>query len=340
MSTSVAQTSPLPGRGRARWGLAASIVGLLGASAAAQEGPAGTDQTPVGIMVGGMAAYVDGLVADTAEWRGQRVPWPTRADRPELGLAASSWEQPLAIHGTLDERRASLWIAGLEQAFEILSEEGWPLPPSDGGRGGTDGFDVYVLEGPVTMMHDDGLDDPGASSRRDRRSAIRLDAALFDAVQDAAIVHALVSDDVPDDRIEACALQLVASAGLFASDPGEAESVREATATWLAWNETGFFGCDEDALLRQQSASFRAFVTNDARDGEGGALFVGAMAARHDGRETGFMRDVWLMARQHTRDGGELQGEPDVLRMLGQAATLARLPIDRVLESLAVARYF
>jgi hypothetical protein len=64
------------------------------------------------------------------------------------------------------------------------------------------------------------------------------------------------------------------------------------------------------------------------------------MAARHDGLETEFLRDAWLMARQRTREGEGLRGEPDVVRVLMQASTLAHDPMDRVVESLAVARFF
>ncbi len=360
MSTSVVQTAPPPSRRRpslrARLAVAVALAGGLSGCAQAvsaqeaaegsEEAPADPGLTPVGVLTDGMAAYVDSMVADSGGWRGQRVPWPAVAERPESVVERASALWPVTVHGaseSLDVRAAGRWIDALEDAYTWLESEGWPLPPGDGGRGGTDGFDLYVIDEPIAPDARTDTLDPDVT-RHARRSASRFDAPLFDVGNDTAIVHAVVMSDVPDDRLAACAIQLVASAGLFSADPAEAEGLREATSAWLAWNATGLFGCDEDALARQQAASHRALITTDPRDGEGAALFIAAMSSRHDGRETDFLRDVWQMARQRTRDGGDVQGdlagEPDVLRMLGQASTLAHDPMDRVVESMAIARYF
>lgn len=304
--------------------------------------------TPVSILMGGMSAYVDALAESGNVWRGQRVPWPEARSRPRAALWARSARAPVAVHaeeGELTPTLALRWLEALEDAFDVLELEGWPLPLPDGGRGGTDGFDVYVVGAPDPAWEDDGLDDEDAASRRPRRSRIVLDApneesGRADGVHDAALAHARVVGDVPDDRIASCALQLVASAGLFAMDPAEAEGLREGTAAWLAWATTGQLGCDEDALVRQQRASFRAFLTPDPRDGEGTAIFFGALSARHDGYATQFLRDVWAMSRQKTRDHGDLRGEPDVTRALLQASTLVHDPMNRVVEAMAVSRYF
>ncbi len=318
-------------------------------SAPASSAPASSAPalTPVEVLTRGMSAYAEAM-AEGAVWRGARVPWPAASPRPEATLVRGSTDHPLALHagpGTLSAPLAERWIAALDRAYERLADEGWPLPPTDGGRGDTDGFDVYVLDEPVAPALPDGLGDEDAASRRTRRSAARLDVPWYDSgaadgVHDAALVHAVVASDVPLDRLESCAVQLLASAGLFAADPAEAESLREGTAAWLAWATTGQFGCDEDALVRQQRASFRAFITPDPRDGEGSAIVLGALAARHDGYETGFLRDVWWMARQKTRDHGDLRADPDVLRVLYQASLLAHDPLDRAIEAMAVERYF
>ncbi|MBN8611563.1 MAG: hypothetical protein J0L92_13305 [Deltaproteobacteria bacterium] len=353
MSTSVDEARPTPHRRPTlrSAGTAATFVlslGLAGCTSALAQAPEGGDEapedpalTPVDVLTGGMAAYVDALAVETGDWRGQRVPWPAVSARPPSEVTRTSWLWPATVHGTTDTLDAALaarWMDAIDHAYRFLHDAGWPLPPLDGGRDGSDGFDVYVIDRPIADEPTDTLDPD--LTREGRRSASRFDAPLFDQRHDAAIVHAVVDRDVPDDRLDACAIQLVASAGLFAADPAEAESLREATAAWLAWSATGHLGCDEDALTRQQHASHRALVTMDARDGEGAAIFLGAMSARHDGLETDFLRDVWSMARQRTRDGGDLQGEPDVLRVLQQASTLAHDPMDRVVESMAVARYF
>jgi len=345
MSTSVARAwaRRLAAVALATW--AGAPMGCAGA--AAQEPPidplADEVETPVDMLMGGMAAYVDSLV-EGREWDGQRVPWPDPRDRPVAVAAAESDGWGVVIHqepGALDRASARAWAEALDRAHELLARDGWPTAPPDGGRGGTNGLDVYLLDQPESERPSDGLEpEPGPASRGPRRSEVRLDAPLFLATQDAAIVHVAVSADVAADRVLACAVQLAAEAGLFASDPGEASSLRHATGAWLAWTYTGHAGCDEDALVRQQTQSFRGLVSDDARDGEGGALLLAAISARHDAAETGFLRDVWLAARQRTRDDGDLRGEPDVLRVLGQVATLAHDPLDRVIESVAVARYF
>ena len=354
MSTSVAPHARVPHFLRVV-GALAWVAGLAGAGCANVQAqasePAADELTPVGILTGGMAAYVDALVADTGPWTGQRVPSPVASPRPESALRLEGEAWPVAVHGSAhDAEIGAAWLEALEAAHVLLTHDGWPLPSPDGGRGGTDGLDVYLVESLVEQLGDaerepDSLLDPIERTRHTRRSASRLDAPWFagarpDDGHDAAVVHALVARDVPRDRVESCALQVLASAGLFAHDPAEAEGLREATAAWLAWSYTGHFGCDEDALVRQQHASERALLAHDPRDGEGAALFIGAMAARHDGLETGFLRDAWFMARQRTREGEGLRGEPDLVRVLMQASTLAHDPMDRVVESLAVARFF
>jgi hypothetical protein len=352
MSTSVVSAGPRrPRPGLAPWGLLA-LAALAGCDPArAQEGQGGAlaeepeegPSSPVDILTGGMQAYVDALAAEPRRWEGQRVPWPAaRARRPSLPAAESPrWGAAVHLPETLpDAELAARWAEALDRAHAALAADGWPLPPPDGGLGGGDGLDVYLVDALDEGREPDGLEpEPGDLTRAPRRSETWLDVPLFPAALDGAVVHAEVSADVPRDRVLACAVQVVAEAGLFAADPAEAASLRHATGAWLAWAYTGSAGCDEDALGRQQRASARRLVGPEARDAEGGAILLAAVAQRHDAHGTEFLRDVWQLARQRTRDDGDLRGEPDVLRVLGQAADLAHDPLDRVVESLAVARW-
>lgn len=320
-------------------------VGACGSGRSAAESNATrTFESPVDTLVGGMAAYLDGLVAERRRWDGQRVPWPAASTRPPIRAAADAERWGARVHapeGTSAESLTRWWARALDDAMDTLSRDGWPLPPPDGGRGGTDGLDVYLIDEVESPREDVELDpELGDATRAPRRSEVRLDVPRWPEAHDAAIVHVVVAPDVPLDRIASCALQVVAEAGLFAEDPAEAASLRHATGAWLAWTYTGHAGCDEDALVRQQRASFRALLSNEPRDGEGAAILLSALADRHDAGRTGFLRDAWLAARQRTWDGGDLRGEPDLVRVLMQAATIAHDPLDRLIESLAVARYF
>ncbi len=299
-------------------------------------------QSPIETLTAGMTAYVEAMAGEVRRWEGQRVPWPTPSPRPVAMRLDESPGWGVSVHaapGLIDRALAAEWTRALDEAHELLSRDGWPLAGTDGGRGGTDGLDVYLVES-IAEPPVDPLEDGATGVRGGRRSEVRMDVPLFPTALDGALVHIEVASAVPRDRLLPCALQVVAEAGLFAADPAEAASLRRATGAWLAWSYTGSAGCDEDALARQQVESFRGFVAHDPREGEGGAIFLAAMSQRHDGEGTQFVRELWQLARQRTTDDGDLRGEPDVLRVLGQAADLVHDPLDRALESLAVSRYF
>ena len=292
----------------------------------------------VGTFSRDMNLYAEGIAASRGVWRGPRVPWPLPEARPTSQLTLQSAQWPVSVHGSHDAH----WIEALDAAYAILSEQGWPLPPADGGRGETDGFDVYVvaslraraLQGREVWPAPDAPVDPV------RMSDAYFDAPVFDAALDSGIVFSAVSENLPRDRQLGCAVQLVAEAGLYAADPAEAPALRHATGAWLAWRLTGQFGCDEDALVRQQLESRRSYVAHDDAGASGGAILIDALSQRHDGGGTAFMRDVWTLSRQITTDSLDMRAEPDVLRVIGQAAQLVHDPLDRVIESLSVARYF
>jgi hypothetical protein len=336
---------------RAAWGARLGLLVALSAGCGAQ--PDEVDEvdraleaapSPVELLTGGMQAYIDAVAAEPRVWEGQRVPWPRAWPRPAGEPVQTSRGWGVTVHqarDAIDPALAGRWASAMDDAHALLTGDGWPIAPPDGGRGGGDGLDVYLVAELEAPLDDDGLpDEPSGLSRAPRRSDVRMDVPAIPAALDGAVVHAVVDQTIPEDRLLPCAVQLAAEAGLFANDPAEAASLRHATGAWLAWFYTGVPGCDEDALVRQQRASFRALVSSDPRDAEGGAIFLAAIAQRHDAHGTSFLRDVWQLARQRTRDDGDLRGEPDVLRVLIQATALAHDPIDRALESLAVARWF
>lgn len=317
-------------------------AGPLYAQAPVPEEPTIEEAAPergvVGTLSEEMNAYAEGIAASRGVWRGPRVPWPLPEARPTSQLTLQSSQWPVSVHGSRDAH----WVEALDAAYTLLSEEGWPLPPADGGRGETDGFDVYVVDALRTraLQGREVWPAPDAPIDPVRMSDAYFDAPVFDAPLDSGIVFSAVSESLPRDRQLGCAVQLVAEAGLYATDPSEAPALRHATGAWLAWRLTGEFGCDEAALVRQQLESRRAYVAHDDAGASGGAILMDALSQRHDGGSTAFMRDVWILSRQSTNDTGDMRAEPDVLRVIGQAAQLVHDPLDRVIESLAVARYF
>jgi hypothetical protein len=285
-----------------------------------------------------MAAYAEGIASSRGVWRGPRVPWPLPEARPSSQVTLHSARWPVSVHGSGDAH----WVEALDAAYDLLDEQGWPLPPADGGRGETDGFDLYVVSS-LRARAPQGRDvwpAPDAPDEPVRMSDAYFDVPVFDAALDSGIVFSAVHQDVPRDRYLGCAVQLVAEAGLYAADPAEAPALRHATGAWLAWRLTGAFGCDEEALVRQQRESARAFLDHDDAGASGGAIWLDAISQRHDGGETEFMRNAWTLSRQFTNDAGDMRSEPDVLRVLGQAGLLVHDPLDRVTEQLAVSRYF
>lgn len=292
----------------------------------------------IGSLTAEMTAYAEGIAASRGVWRGPRVAWPLPEARPlsHVTLRSSRW--PVSVHGSGDVH----WVQALDAAYDLLDEQGWPLPPADGGRGETDGFDLYVVSS-LRARAPQGRDvwpAPDAPVEPTRMSDAYFDAPVFDAALDSGIVFSAVNQDVPRDRYLGCAVQLVAEAGLYAADPSEAPALRHATGAWLAWRLTGEFGCDEEALVRQQRESQRALLDHNDAGASGAAMWVDAISQRHDGGDTAFMRDAWTLSRQFTNDTGDMRAEPDVLRVLSQAAQLVHDPLDRTVEQLAVSRYF
>ena len=123
-------------------------------------------------------------------------------------------------------------------------------------------------------------------------------------------------------------------------DPAEAPAWRRATATFLSYLVTGRFGCDEGLVIEHQTASEHGFVSHAPGSGEGGALLLGAISARHDGETGNFIRDLWNATRQYTRDGCDLHALPDVYHVIAQGVAIAEDPLTRIVEDFGASRYF
>lgn len=273
--------------------------------------------------------WADAIVASQARhYDGPEVDWPDPTPRPEAAGIVRSLERPVNVQvgPWVTADRAEAALRGLEIAHDFMVAHDWPLPWPDGGRGGTAGFDLYLMVGdsdvvrPIHPSHDVPHLHQG-----------------FDAV----VPYVRVDDDlVARSRLESCSVSAYVQAALLGVDPAEAPGWRVATGDYLAWLITGHFGCGEEGVARQQQESFRTWVGHDEASGEGGALFLAMLSARTDGLTGDFIRDLWTGTVQRTWEGDRLRAAPDMWQVVNAVMEVGEDPLNRFIEEVAVARYF
>ncbi|MCB9595148.1 MAG: hypothetical protein H6719_20690 [Sandaracinaceae bacterium] len=273
--------------------------------------------------------WADAMAESLARrWTGPVVDWPAPSPRPEAAGVMRSIEHPVNVHvgPRVTAERATAALAALEMAYDYLEAHRWPMPMPDGGRGGTAGFDLYLVESegePVRPVH------PG------------YDVPHIHEGLDATVPFVRVDDDlVADSRLDSCVVSAFVQATLLGLDPAEAASWRIATGDYVAWLVTGHWGCSDEGVVAQQRESYRTWIGDDARSGEGGALFLAMLSARTDGLTGNFIRDLWTAAPQRTWEGDQLRAAPDMWQVVHAVMEIGRDPLDRFLEEVAVSRYF
>lgn len=259
-------------------------------------------------------------------WKGQIVAMPTPAPRPRGGDYVESQALPLRVHapsGT-PPARLSAALRALEDAAEILAQHGWPMPFADGGAGGSLAFDLYLDE----------------TSEQPARAALDTSIAWsdFDSAQTYAVVDARLSVS----ELPACVMSALLQAALHGQDPAEAPSVLRATGDLAAWLYLGEYGC-EDSLRSAQREPERGFLGHDPSSGAAGALFLAMLSERHDAGSGRFLRALWELLRQRSRDlvkPDELRASPDLWEALAAALEHSGESWNDDLEELAAARVF
>lgn len=238
--------------------------------------------SPLASLLGGLSSRV---------WGGPRVPEPLPSRRPELPVARWAIDGSLAVHAapSVDPARVDAAFEALELARDALFAAGWGVPLPDGGRGGTMGFDLYLVDEPLgAKAATDGLDRTGTL--------------------DAALTYALVGADEVD--LEACVIDAYAQAISLGLDPAESERVRRAFAAWLTYRITSRAGC-EDALEAWQREPEAGPFDDALHGGAGGALFLELLDERSGG-DGSFPRELHQLMRQRTWEGEGLRASPDV----------------------------
>ena len=299
----------------------AAVLALLPSLALAQESAQGSNEP------GFVDSFSNMIAASVApRWEGPTVPWPEPEPRPPSGGALTSSWRPVSVHlasEAADTALAADALAALEHAHDWLERHDWPTPPSDAGLGGTPGFDLYLV------------DDTGGALAREA-----FDAPIPWQLLDSGITHARMDIGVDPRRLHACVVSAYVRASLLALDPAEAPAWRAATGDYVAWLATGQLGCSDESVIAQQQESWRTWVGSESPGG-GGALFLAMLSARTDGLSGSFIRDLWSGAPQRSWETGEdLRATPDMWQVVNTVMDVGRDPLQRLLEEMAVARYF
>ena len=287
--------------------LAVSVL-LEGPVALRAEPPPAHPESPVARLVRGLTSRV---------WGGPRVPPPWAEARPALRPARVAPDGTLAVHApaAASPERTEAAFAALTRARHAVRALGFGEPLPDGGRGGTLGFDLYLVEEPAGARGvSDGLDHTGTL--------------------DAAIAHAVVGIDADD--LEACVVDAYAQAAFLGFDPAESERVRRAFSAWVTYAITGRAGCD-DALLAWQLEPEAGPFDEALHRGAGGALFLELLDSRYGGGGV-FVRDLAQLLRQRTWEGEGLRASPDVWEAIEAIAKSKGDRFDDLLAEISLAR--
>jgi hypothetical protein len=263
------------------------------------------------------------FVTTREEYRGPLVHFPDPVPRPESpGWVVRSERLPLTVHGPGELSRARLhaFLQALEAGYEQLGREGWPLPYPDGGQGGSQDFDVYL----VADL------EPRATAHAEQPIAWEgLDAATTFAVLDAGL---------PTSSLPRCALAALVQAGLLAADPAESAAARLATAAFVTRLSSGELGC-EDALEASQARPELGLLGEQDGSIASLARMLALLASRHARDGQRFVQELWQLARQHSEHSDALHARPDFLQALQAVLAKAGESLDQAAIELALARY-
>lgn len=272
-----------------------------------------------------MEEWARWVVAQRGTWKGQTVPFPPLEARPtDHGWKLCSLFRPVCVHGPADMDRATMaaWLDAAEWADDLIALGGWPRAFPDGGRGGTQQQDLYLVNDAT------------------RAPLGHLEVPFLDGNLDGAITFATLPRDVAPDRRAACAVAALVESALFGRDPAEAQAWRQATGAFVAWQATGVPGCDERATTDAQRAPHSGWITDTQLTGAGAAMMLAMLSDRTDGGSGTFVRELWQLARQLTWQGDRLRGSPDLWEALTVALENAHETLPQLMEDFAVARYF
>lgn len=288
----------------------AGLVLLAGCASARAQEPSEDES------IEGLDSLADAIIFMTGRrWEGRRTEPPQLVSRPQGGYRLDSVTHDVSVHADGNVEVAEHALVELERAADWLLDEGWERPLPDGGRGGTPGFDLYLI--PTEEL-----------------AGAHADSAARWSYLDAVSAFGVVDPGLKGDDLRAAVVSAYTQALLLNLDPAEPRTWRRATGAYMAWRVTGEFGA---AVRQQQDEPWRGWVANAADDGSGGALLLAMVTQRHGDQ---FVRDLWQFTRQRTFDGIDLRASPDMWQVLDRAVELAGDKLHSMVEDFAAARWY
>ncbi len=216
-------------------------------------------------------------------WKGARVPFPIREERPTALSCLSSPSYPLNVHADAEHLELGAEaLLGLELLHGFLVREGWPHPLVDGGLGGV-GFDLYLV--PDSMRTHAGLDGSKPWS-----------------FLDGASVFGVMSKHIDASAAASCAAYAYASALFLALDPAESTVWRHASAQQLL----------HLAELPTCHDELQHFLGEPWRN----ALEAGGRRALESIESALSLAELWQYGRQRTWEGLALRASPSLWEVL------------------------
>jgi hypothetical protein len=251
--------------------------------------------------------------------------------RPEAELPACSFRAPVCVHPTsgLDPARTLATLDALEGAYEKLVRAlGLPAPLSDGGRGGSDALDLYLVKGDRTAL----------GFERVRAVGEALHFGGFDRASAFC-----VASTAPGILAERAATLCVGEAIALRLDPAETPHTRRAFATELWWLVGAPTSLDFEAVAAVQGVPHRALVERElSARSEGAALFFDFLELSLATSEPGMLSAALLSASAQVtpKDASSWHNEPDTFDVLRHTLGESEHQMASLLGNLAVARAF
>jgi hypothetical protein len=251
--------------------------------------------------------------------------------RPAASLPACSFRAPVCVHPTPGVTPAAVLetLDALERAFErLVGALGLPAPLADGGRGGSDALDLYLVPSDRTAQ---GFERLRAWSEPRRFGGFDAAPGFCVASADAGILA------------ERAATLCVGEAVALRLDPAETPHTRRAFATELWWLTGAPTSLDFEAVDAVQRAPGRALGERELSvRSEGAALFFDFLEAYLGAGEPGSLSAALFAASAQVTPAGAAvwHNEPDAFDVLLHTFDESEHKMAQMLGELAVARAF
>jgi hypothetical protein len=253
------------------------------------------------------------------------------AARPQAERPACSFRAPVCVHPSpgLAPTATLATLDALEHAYEkLVAALELPAPLADGGRGGSDALDLYLVPSDRTAL---GFERVRAVTEAFHFGGFDRASAFCVASADSGILA------------ERAATLCVGEAIALRFDPAETPHTRRAFATELWWLTGAPTSLDFEAVAAVQSSPHRALVERElSARSEGSALFFDFLELSLGTGEPGTLSGALLSAsaQETPKDAAVWHNEPDTFDVLRHTLDESEHAMATLLGNLAVARAF